>query len=257
MKQGQINVFVVIGILLVAGVILVFLFKTGKIPSPNGSFEENPQKYIESCISPKIKEAVNLLNNQGGQINPELFKRFKFSEDSDYQNISYLCYTSKNYLPCVNREPVFIAHLENEIYNYISDEVKNCFESWKKSAEKQGYSVDAKELEYSVSLNPEQIILDINKEISLNKKEESSRFNKFQIVIKDKIYDLAIISQEIASQEAEYCNFENQGFMLLYPEFNIDKFRTSDLNTIYTIQDRKSQEKMRIAIRGCVIPAGM
>ncbi len=257
MKSGQINVFVVIGILLVAGVVLVFLFKTGKIPSPVGSFEENPQKYIEGCISPKIKQAVDLLNKQGGQINPELFKTFKFSEDKESQNISYLCYTSKNYLPCVNREPVLIAHLENEIYNYISKDISNCFDDWKKAAEKQGYSVDTGILNYSVSLNPEQIVLDINMEISLNKKEESLRFDKFRVVIKDKIYDLAIVAQEISSQEAEYCNFESQGFMIFYPKFNIDKFRTSDLNIIYTIQDRKSQEKMRFAIRGCVIPAGM
>ena len=44
--------------------------------------------------------------------------------------------------------------------------------------------------------------------------------------------------------------------MLLYPEFNIDKIRTSDLITIYSVEKKESGEKFRFAVRSCVIPPG-
>lgn len=257
MKQGQTTVFIVVGIILISIVLTIFLFKTGKIPSVLGTFEENPQKYLENCISPKVKEAINLLNEQGGQINPKLFKTFRFSDEKEYTNISYLCYTSKNYLPCVNREPILINSLEEEIKDYILEDFQKCLDNWENSAKKQGYSVNVNDFLFDVELEPKKIILNVNSTIELIKKEEAVRFEKFRIEIKDNIYDLAIVAQEIISQEAEYCNFNSQGFMLFYNEFDIKKFETSDLNTIYKVQDKKSQEEFKFAVRGCVIPAGM
>jgi len=45
--------------------------------------------------------------------------------------------------------------------------------------------------------------------------------------------------------------------MLLNSEFELDKFKTGNSKTIYTLKHRKSQETFRFAVRGCVIPAGM
>ena len=62
---------------------------------------------------------------------------------------------------------------------------------------------------------------------------------------------------EIASQEAKYCNFENVGYGIIYPEFRVDVFPMSTGSKIYTILYKKSGEKMNIAIRSCVIPPGI
>lgn len=256
-KSGQVTIFVIVAVIFVAIVLLFFLFKTGKIPSIIGGTEKDPQVFLENCLEPKIQEAVNLLEKQGGKIKPQLAKNFKFNDDKEFVNISFLCYTSKNYLPCINREPVLINSLEEEINSYISEEIENCFSKWKEGMKRAGYSVEMDGLNYDIELEPKQIILNAERKISASTKEENFQYNEFRIVLRSKIYDLAIVVQEILSQEAEYCNFDIQGFMLLYPEFDIDKFRTSDLNTIYTVQDRKSQEKIRFAVRGCVIPAGI
>jgi len=58
------------------------------------------------------------------------------------------------------------------------------------------------------------------------------------------------------SQEARFCNFEQQGFTLLYPEFEIDKFRTGEGSIIYTVQHKKTGEVFKFAVIGCVIPPG-
>jgi hypothetical protein len=77
-----------------------------------------------------------------------------------------------------------------------------------------------------------------------------------KIIYSSNFYDLALVAQEIVSQEARFCNFEHLGYMLLYPDFEIDKFRTGDSDTIYTLTHRESGERFRFAVRGCVIPAG-
>tara|TARA_Y100000310_G_scaffold63517_1_gene58943 strand:- start:2023 stop:2796 length:774 start_codon:yes stop_codon:yes gene_type:complete len=255
-NKGQVAVFVIVGVLLVAAIALFFLFRSGKIPSIVVGFEEDPQLFLESCIESKISKGADLLLKQGGNINPLLYKTFKFGEEG-YQNISYLCYTSKNYVPCVNQEPVLIKHLEDEISTYIGEDLEECFSDWKTNMEKQNYKVNLGSLNYSVNLEPNQIIVEANRGISLNKKEESFQYEEFRVVIRNKLYDLSILSQEILSQEAEFCNFDHLGYMILYSDFDIDKFRTGDLDTIYTIIDKKSGDKMRFAIRGCVIPSGI
>jgi hypothetical protein len=255
-KQGQITIFVIIALLFVGAIILFFLVRTGKISVP-GAFEEDPQRFIENCIEPKIKESINLLTSQGGNTNPRLYKTFKFSEDKVYKNISYLCYTPKNYITCVNQEPLLINHLEIEIFNYIHEEIENCFVSWENKMQALGYEVKMENLDFLVELEPGQVIVEADRIITANKKEESFSYDNFRVVIRNKIYDLAIVAQEILSQEGEYCSFSQQGFGLLYPEFRVEIFRTSDLNNIYTVTDKGSSEKFRFAVRGCVIPPGL
>ena len=92
--------------------------------------------------------------------------------------------------------------------------------------------------------------------MTLTKTGETTKEENFKVVIPSRIYDLAIVSQEIVSQEAKFCNFETVGFMLLYPDFKIERFTTGDLNKIYTITHKKTREKFKFAVRGCVIPPG-
>jgi len=255
-NKGQVTLFVIVGVLLIMAIALFFLLRSGAIPSIVGGFEEDPQLFLENCIEPKISEGVNLLLKQGGHIDPLLYKSFRFGEEN-YQNISYLCYTSKNYVPCVNQEPVLIKNLEDELHEYIGGNLESCFSDWEKNMKNQDYEVDLGGFNYSVALEPEQVIVEVDREITLNKKDESFQYQQFRTVLRDKLYDLAIISQEILSQEAEFCNFDHLGYMILYNDFEIEKFRTSDLDIIYTVIDKQSEETIRFAVRGCVVPPGV
>jgi hypothetical protein len=255
-KSAQTTLFIIVALAIIGIIILFFLFRSGKIPTPTAGFEEDPNIYLENCAEDSVKEAIGLLNKQGGNIEPLLYKEFRFGEE-DYSNISFLCHTSKYYTPCINQEPLLINHLEEEIKNYISPEIENCFIDWKKEMESRDYSVEILDGSIDIELEPGKVIIEVNKEISASKKEESFRQEELRVILIDKIYDLAIVAQEILSQEAEYCNFEQQGFGLFYPEFKVDKFRTSDLNTIYTINDKKSGERFRFAVRSCAISPGI
>lgn len=255
-KEGQITIFIIAGIIIVSAIAFFLLFRTGAVPEIWSKPETNPNVFLDSCIEDKVKEAVKIIGLQGGHINNPLSKEFKFEEEGVFRNISYLCYNQNYYLPCINQEPMLIQHLKKEIKDYISDNVENCFNDLKLSLEKQGYTVNVKYNEFKIDLMSKKVIVNTDAEVTLTKSGETSKQDNFKIIVPSRFYDLAIVVQEITSQEARFCNFEYLGYMLTYPEFNIDKLRTSDSTIIYTVQHKDSKEKFRFAVRSCVIPPG-
>ena len=259
-KRSQVTIFIIIGVLIASGIALFFLFRSGIIPGGRGGREINPDSFLKSCLEDKIKETVETISLQGGNMNPVFCKRFKFTDENDFVNISYLCYNQNYYLPCINQEPMLIQHLKDEIENEIQTEVEDCFCALGDSLDKQGYAVDALYNGFEVELMPKKIVIEIDAEMTLTKTEEPLRYENFTIITASRFYELAIVAHEIISQEARPCEiltkFDHIEFMSFYPEFNIDKFTTEDSIIIYTIIYIDTKEKFRFAIRGCVIPPG-
>jgi len=256
--RGQVTIFIIIAVVIVSVVALFFLFRSGvKVPGIGIGKETSPSSFLESCMEDKIKETIEIISSQGGYINNPLNKTFKFANENVFTDISYLCYTQNYYVSCINQEPMLIAHLKNEIKNYISEDVKDCFDGLTSSLDKQGYAVNVEYKGFEVELINEKIVINMDAELTLTKSGETTKQEDFKIITPSKFYDLALVVQEIVSQEAEFCNFEYVGYMLLYPQWDIDKFRTSDSTIIYTVEHKDSKEKFRFAIRGCVIRPGL
>ena len=255
-SKAQVTVFIILAIFIVAAIALLFIFKNDLPISTGGKPAQNPDAFFETCIQEKIKDTADLISIQGGYAKPELFFDFKF-EDEESQKISYLCYNQNYYLPCINQEPMLLEHLKDELYREIKFDMKNCFDDLSKALSKKGYSVDATYNDFEITLAPKKIIVDIFGQFILTKSGETTTQKDFRVIVPTHFYDNAVVAQEIISQEARFCSFDQTGFMLLNPEFNINKFRTSDSTTIYTIENRDSKEKFRFAVRSCVIPPGI
>ncbi|MBI2043423.1 hypothetical protein HYT25_03475 [Candidatus Pacearchaeota archaeon] len=258
-KKGQITIFVIAAILIVAIVGLFFLFRTGIIPGIGGGTKEtNVNAFLNSCIEDKIKESVNLISLQGGYTKPvPLSVKFRF-QNEDYYNISYLCYTSQNYVPCVNQNSLLIQNVEDEIKNYISNDVETCFNELKDNFEKQGFDVAPNSglNDFNVELVPKKIAIKTDSEFILTKTDETTTQENFEVIILSRSYEILQVVQEIANQEAEFCNFNLDGFMLTYPEFEVEKFSLAEKGVIYTVKYIDTNEKFRFAIRSCFIPPG-
>ena len=258
-KKAQLTIFIILAIMIVCAVILFLILKED-MPIPIiGDKEINPNSFFESCLEEKIRETIDLISSQGGYINNSEGNEiiFKFEGEDDFSEISYLCYTPDFYLTCINQEPMLIQHLKNEIETHISNDVKSCFNDLVGNLEKQSYEIDEEYNRGHIELVPGKIILNIEGNLTTIKTNETSNIDNPRVIFLSKFYDLVVVAQEITNQEARFCNFEQLGFMLIYPEFEIDKFNTGDLTTIYTIKHRKSGEKFRFAVRSCAIPPGI
>ncbi|MFQ5531296.1 MAG: hypothetical protein ACE5ES_01630 [Candidatus Nanoarchaeia archaeon] len=250
-KRAQVTVFIIIVILLIASIVLFLFFKQGLIPGVPTSGETNPRVFLSSCIEDNVKDTIKLISEQGGYISNDLNKSF------DDKQISYLCYNKNQYFPCVNQEPLLIQHLKEEIHEEISEEVETCFTDLTLSLESQNYIVDARYRGFEVDLLPRKAIVDIKGMLTLTRSEETTTQEDFKLTISSKIYDLAVITQEIVSQEAEYCNFEHLGYMLLHSDIDIFRRQLGDQTIIYGITDKKSQEGFWFAVRSCALPGSI
>ena len=253
-KRSQVSIFIIIGILIVVVIALVFVFREDIIPDSGGGVEVNLNSFLKTCLEDEIKETVEVISLQGGKVEPTLYKTFKFDEEDEFYDISFLCYNQNNYLQCINQEPMLIQNLKKELEKELEDEVESCFTDLGNSLDNQGFVVDARYRGFEIELMPRKIVIEIDGEMGLTKTENSVRYENFTISETSRFYDVAVVVQEIVNQEASFCYFDNLGYMLFYPEFEIDKTRTSDSALIYTIKYQDSEEKFRFAVRGCVMP---
>jgi len=252
-KRGQTTIFIIISILIISIIILFFIFKTDVISNIITSNEISPNSFLQSCLEDEIEKGMGIISMQGGSIENPLNKTFKFSEEDETNDISYLCYTDENNEFCVNQQSMLIAHVEKEIHDYISEDVQDCLNNLEEDLRKSGYDVVKNYRDFEIDLMEKRISVKIDGEITSTKGEETSTKSGFEIFKNSNIYELLIVAQKIVNYESTSCNFNYGLFMKNYPEFSIEKVRTSDLEIVYRIAHKKSGENFRFAIRGCVI----
>lgn len=251
-KKAQVAMFVIIAIFLLVAVFLILFFTNERIrnifiPSTEGI---QPSDYITSCVKDSVYEAVNIMLPQGGWINPQLYELYHDDK------IGYLCYTTSYYSPCVMQEPMYITFLENEITDYIEPTVESCFQSLKQELENNQYQVSLEAMNLETELTQDQIRIEIKRDLTMSRTNQTIRYEEFDVNLPSPLYNLGIVAQEIASQEAEFCNFEQHGFNMFYPEFDITKDTVDSDIELYFIEHKSTGKKMNLAIRSCAMYAG-
>jgi hypothetical protein len=252
-KKAQVTIFVVAALVLVGAIALFFAFRQASIGQSSGASGENPVSFFESCIDGKVRGAVGYISLRGGYIDGKPSKEFQF-QNEPVTNITYLCYNQNSYLPCINQRPTFMDDLRREIKDYVSNDVGECFMGMEEAFKKEAYEVSIDYRDFNVSIVPGKITLDTDSEITLTKAGQATKEEDVKADVASKLYEISFIVQEIVNQEARFCYAEASGISVLYPEFMIDKTKTSDLSNIYTIEHRESREKFRFAVRSCAIP---
>jgi hypothetical protein len=256
-KRGQVTIFIIVAIVIVSGVALFFLLRSGLVPGSGGKADENSNSFLESCIEDKLRKTIELISLQGGYVENPHHVYFKFEDESTPQKISYLCYTQENSVPCINQEPMLISHLEDEIKNDISGEVNNCFRRLVENLEGKGYSVNDNYKGFEVDLMEGRVNINLDdSEITLTKSGETTTQENFEVSLPSKIYDLAYVAQDLVGYETEdACVLDPLNF-IGYPDIQISwkESRMLDKNyRIYKLKHSLSREGFRFAVRGCVV----
>ena len=248
-KKGQVTIFIIIGIIIVAVALLIYSFYP-KIRTTLGIEESTPQSYIQSCLEDEIKNTVDVLSKQGGKITPETYLMYQD------EKIEYLCYTDEFYVPCVIQQPMLKSAIELEIKNEIEEEVNSCFNSLKSSYEGKGYSVDMKTGNKKIDLLPQKIISSFNYSFTLTKGSDVQKYDSFSVVMNNNLYELVGIANSIIEWETNYGDAEIAIYMTYYNNLKVEKILRSSGNKIYIITDRETGDKFQFASQGQIWPAG-
>lgn len=250
-KRGQLTIWIILAIVLVASMVLFFSVERGIISGGGADKEISPEGIITSCVRENTQEIIDQMIEVGGFIDNQNVIRY------ENKNITYICKHSGNYKPCVNQYPRYLENLKIELINHLTPRVEECFDSFVEQAEKRNYDVEIGVMNISVDLGINRIFVDVKRDLNIEKDETSRQIKNIEVEIISPLYDLANIAIEIGNNEAKYCNFEYAGYMILFPRWKITRDAIWDSNRIYTITDNYSDKKMTIAIRSCAVPAGI
>ena len=254
LKRGQITIFIIVAVIMVAVVGLFLLLRSGIIPNPFIRAEKNPSAFLQNCLEDDVYEILEKISPQGGYLENPLNIEFKNIDEGIFYKTSYLCYTQAYNQKCVNQEPNLIQHIENEIQNHIEEKVRTCTDSLEESYSKAGYTVGVLDQGFEVDLNFNKIVIKIDKELKLGLGDDVSLIKGFEVNIDSNIYELIKTAQKIVNSEAVSCEFDYVQYMINNPNIEINYEQiTSSGSEIYTIKDLKTQEWFRFAIRGCVL----
>ncbi len=252
-RKGQVTVFIIVAVMIVAAIVLFFLLRGRQVIEIFKPTMLEPQGYIEKCVRDATSEAISIMLPQGGYITPTNYKLYENNK------VAYLCYNENYYESCINQEPVYIKHLESEIKKYISPKVADCVYSLSEELKDRGYVVNYDDADIDVDVVPGKVKVEVNNDFEMSKNEEHKKYDSFKVLKVSPLFELANVAKEIVNQEAKYCNFEYVGFMLFYPRYDIDKKSVGAGDTaskIYIIGDRITNKKLYIAVRSCAIPPG-
>ena len=253
-RGGQVTIFIIVGIVLVVGLALLFLFKKDIVPEIGGGTKEiNPSFFMKSCMYDKIQDTVDIMINQGGLLEYPIKQKFRFSGDIEYSNISLLCYTSAYGIPCINQNPNYFTKMKNQLKNEIATDMKNCFDEYIDNLEKE-YEVESNYNDFEIKFRDNMIVFNIDAKITTTKSGETKTKEDFYINYNTRFYSLTRLAHEIIVDESVVCNFNIPLYLLKNPQYNIRRVSANNAVKIYLLQHEETSEKLKFGVRGCSYP---
>lgn len=249
-KKGQLTLFVIIAIAIVA--IIGILWLTVLKPKAPALNINDPEAYIRDCVKAQLETSEKeLLENNG-----------YYNLTNNYfvyygKKVPILCEASKFYTPCIVQEPMFMNHLTDELEKRMKKPTEKCFNDLLDNLKKNGYDVQEGNLNQSIEIHKDYIEEIMKKEITTKKGDETRAYNQFNTRIVSALYSIADTERQIINYESTLCEFNNMNWMMYYPEIEVRKFVASDSTKVYTLTWRETNKSMSMAVKTCVMPAGI
>jgi hypothetical protein len=185
-KRGQMTIFIIMAVLIVAAVAGYFLirgsFQQSKV-SPNLAPVYNA---FLSCVEENTLTGVTILESNGGYIELPEFKKgsayMPFSSQLNFLGnpIPYWYYVSENNIA---KEQVPSRQImEDQLARYLETKVTNCFLD---NYFEQGFEISVdQEPQASVTIGTEDITVDLNMDLGIERANETTIVRDHQVIVK-------------------------------------------------------------------------
>ena len=209
-KRGQVTIFIIIAVLVVAGVVLFFTL------SEDVSLTRMPEDFqpvynsFQSCVEGHTQEGINTLEQQGGHIYLPEYRGtvgpfsswFYFTGTS----IPYWSYTQGG----VEFEQVPSKQdMAGDLETYIQNQVQDCsFEEYGD----QGIDVQMEDdPEADVGIQDSNVNVDLDMDLSIESQNDSTVVDNHEISVNSKLGDLYDSAREIYDKEKQERFLEEYG----------------------------------------------
>ena len=247
-KRGQVTIFIILAILLVAVALSIFYF-IPKIKTTTGFDEKNPNLFLQSCLEDTLTEVVEIISLQGGSYELDFSYNYVDQDESD-QTTNYLCYEQESFeASCTVLQPMLRTHIEKEITRELTPEFNNCFNELMSKYRAKGYDVDSTQGELETLLLPNKVTLSSTAELRLTKKENLKQTD-FKVSVESNIYDFVRIANEILLWETAFGDAPIMNVMYNHQEYDVQKRDLEGDDTkVYLLQHLETLEKFNFASR--------
>ncbi len=213
-KRGQITIFIIIAIILVAGVALFFTVrKQSPVTSVDKNLEPAYQTFLD-CLEQDAQNGVDILGTQGGYIYPPKFEPgssyMPFSSQLEFMGsgIPYWYYVSGNN---VAKEQVPSKEkMEQDLGQFISEKIKDCnFDDYYR----EGFQIDLnpEDLKATASINDNTIDVSLKAQLSITDGESATIVRDHKIQINSRLGKFYKTARQIYDKEQKDMFLENYG----------------------------------------------
>ncbi|MDP2673211.1 MAG: hypothetical protein Q8O84_05345 [Nanoarchaeota archaeon] len=217
MKRGQITIFIIIAILILAIVVLFFTLRgnlnlPGKPVSPETAEIQN---FVQECLDESSESAVFDIAEKGGYEDP-----LKVSSTIVF-NTPYYLKNNKNLMPSKEK-------IQDEISKHILKQIEFCIDDFALFPE---YEITKGEMSIETKIEQERVLIEINYPLTIIKDDSKSKIEDFSSevpvrfgIVYDSILDFIIQSinskgvcinclLDISSKnnlKSEFSNYDNK-----------------------------------------------
>lgn len=216
-KRGQVTLFVILGIVIVAIIVLLLAFRKDILPK-TGSPEnidatmQSIEKGIRQCMADAADEPIKRIGLQGGYLStPEgSYRRW-----NDYP-ISYLCYNLARTESCRNRF-LTVGNMEEQLSEAITENMGKCLDIQEFASLGLIKTIDVipgDKLDVKVSISQDVVNIELNYKVEVKGSSGSKVKDKFEIAIRSPLGDLYEVAQDILDSETTFGRFDQLTYML-------------------------------------------
>jgi hypothetical protein len=193
-KEGQLTLFVIVAIVIVAAIILYFLFRGGVFGEERYDSEVKVLRdNLQDCFTESYSSGLNFVGYQGGYINVPEPKETSFAGYFS-TDTPYYYYEGELHIPTIEK-------IESEIESFVVYDVNYCLEEYKNNVSDLAYS----DFSVDVVINEEDVVFTNNLILTVyyNEKSVNLDFSKIPIMVPSDLNGMYEMSYFIASSLKE------------------------------------------------------
>ena len=199
-KRGQVTVFIIVGIVVLATVLGILILNSSISKKTAGNQLEqirNPlaapvYNYIQSCIYQTGKDAAIYVGEHGGYYELPVIADLKFY-------LPYYFYEEQNKMPSK-------VIVEQELSKYIVHELPFCLKNFE-SFEELGYEISYSEIETITTILPDKVIFNIDFPVTVKRENKEVLLKLFYAEIPIRIGEVhGLISEFMEIQQENTIN---------------------------------------------------
>src|SRR3989344_1062455 len=238
-KRGQITIFIILGIIIVGGILIYFLFRGSMgIDGVSTEFEPVYDLYL-SCLEDTASQGVSLLGEQAGYIEPPEFEPGSAysptSSQLDFlgQGVPYWLYVSGNNI--LREQVPSKEDMEGQLEKYIEERVDFCDFS---VFEQSGYDIFIDpEARVDVTINELEVDINLDNKVTIFKENSSVEIDNHRISLDSKLGKYYSLAREVYDYELEELFLEDYAIDVMRLYAPVDGIEVSCVPKIFNEEE--------------------